>query len=297
MIELSGVTRRYGRRSGTKAVSDISLTIPPGVVWGVVGPNGAGKSTLLSLILGFIRPTQGTVRIAGDRPRDYLRDFGAAWLPERFTLPSSWRAGDALRMLGRLEGIDEAGLRHAVEQLGLDAHLAKRSRELSRGLLQRVGIAQALLAPRDLVVLDEPTEGLDPVWRIRLRDIVRGMRADSRTILIASHDLAELERIADSVIVLEDGRVRDVLEVRSDAEPVEYRVRLAAPFARIHDSFPDATARDGTTYMVRVTGAPELTERLSALIAAGATIAAVEPLPYALEDRVRAALDDGRSDA
>jgi ABC-2 type transport system ATP-binding protein len=293
MIELNSITKRYGRKgAGTDAVRDVTLTIPAGAVWAVVGPNGAGKSTLLSLILGFIRPSAGTVLLAGDRPRDYLRDFGAAYLPERFALPPQWRADAALRMLARLDRIDDAGSARVIELLDLAPHLGKRVGELSRGLLQRLGLAQALLAPRDLVVLDEPTEGLDPLWRVRLRDVVQHLRTANRTVLLASHDLGEVERIADRAIVLESGAVREVLDVRASDDILDYRIRLAAPFADVAAAFPAAVAEHATTFTTRVASAADLSQRLGALLAAGAVIMAVEPLRTPLEDRVRASLDD-----
>src|SRR5690606_20555967 len=122
-------------------------------------------------------------------PREYLREHGAGYLPERFSVPGSWSTGAAIRMLARLDGVGAERRERSISLLGLEAHLEKSAAELSRGLLQRLGLAQALLAERDLVVLDEPTEGLDPVWRLRLRDIVANLSAEGRTVIIASHDL------------------------------------------------------------------------------------------------------------
>jgi ABC-2 type transport system ATP-binding protein len=294
MIRLEGVSKRYGRvRGGTPALDDVTLEVPAGAVWAVVGPNGAGKSTLLAVALGFIRPTAGQVSVGELAPRDYLRDVGAGYLPERFSLPNEWRAGEALRMLARLDGTRAGAVERVVTLLGLTPHLGKRSRELSRGLLQRVGLAQALLARRELVVLDEPTEGLDPLWRIRLRDIVTGLREEGGTVIIASHDLGEVERIADRAVLLERGRVREVLDTQPTAEPSRYRVRLATPFDRVRDVFPAATFEAGEVFIIDVGGPAELSERIGALIGLGALIAAVEPLRQPLEDRVRAALEDG----
>lgn len=291
MIELTEVSRWYGRKgAGTPALADVSLSLQRGTVTAVVGPNGAGKSTLLSLLLGFIRPSAGTIEIAGEPPRDYLREHGAGYLPERFSLPGAWRTGDALRMLARLDGA--AGVAEgALETLGLAPHADRRVRELSRGLLQRLGLAQALLARRDLVVLDEPTEGLDPVWRVRLRDIVSGLGADGRTVIIASHDLGEVERIADRAIVLDGGAVRDVLDVRERAAAASYRIRLAAPFEEVPIAFPGAERAGELEQIVTVASAAELSQRLAALIALGAVIAAVEPIRPDLEARVRDALE------
>src|SRR5690606_7081998 len=147
---------------------------------------------------------------------------------------------------------------------------------------------------RSVVVLDEPTEGLDPVWRVRLRDVISGLRSDDRVIVIASHDLSELERIADHALVLEAGEVRDVLDIHAPATTVEYRLVLAAPFGQIHAAFPDAERVDDLNYHLSVTNAAELSQRLGGLIALGATVAAVEPVRAGLEERVRTALDGER---
>lgn len=294
MIEFEDIAKRYGRgRARTEALRGISLHVPAGSVWGVVGPNGAGKSTLLALALGFIRPTRGSVLVGGLPPRDYLRDHGAGYVAERFQLPSEWRTKDALRMLARLAGGGDGAADRVIGQFGLEAHAGRRMGELSRGLVQRVGLAQALLVKRALVVLDEPTEGLDPIWRIRLRDIVAGLRADGSTVIIASHDLGEIERVADRAVLLERGAVRELIDTRTDASPSAYRITLAAPFDRVSDAFPDAASVDGTSYTVNVSGAAELSERVGALIALGGVITAVEPQRPPLEQRVRDALEDG----
>jgi ABC-type multidrug transport system ATPase subunit len=297
MIELDHVTKRYGRRHGRPAaLHDVTLQVPEGGVWAVVGPNGAGKSTLLALVLGFIHATKGRVLLAGAPPRDYLRDIGAGYLPEQFRVPGEWRTRDALRMFDRLGGGDAPGADAVIAQFGLEPHLDKRTGELSRGLLQRVGLAQALLDRRPLVVLDEPTEGLDPVWRIRLRDILASLREAGTTVLMASHDLGEVERVADRAVLLEDGGVRDVIETRATDPPSTFRIRLAAPFGRIAEAFPDAAAdAGGTSFTVTVASAAELSERVGALIALGAVIAAVEPLRQPLEERVRDALEGDRT--
>jgi ABC-type multidrug transport system ATPase subunit len=292
MIELREVTKRYGRRgAGTEAVRDVTLTVPSGAVWAVVGPNGAGKSTLLSLLLGFIRPSSGAITIAGDLPRDYLHEQGAGYLPERFSLPARWRTVDVIRLFARLERASPDDADRAISLLGLEPHLDRQTNELSRGLLQRLGLAQAILARRALIILDEPTEGLDPVWRVRLRDVISELRANDRTVVIASHDLTEVERIADRAVVLDKGAVRDVLDVRGRATAADYRLRLALPFDNVAGAFPDAMRIDELEYVVVVTGPADLSQRLGGLIALGALIDTVEPVRPGLEERVRGTLD------
>src|SRR5690606_28906544 len=194
MIEFVGAGKRFV--SGPRpwrgpvtidALKDVTLSIPEGGAWGVVGPNGAGKSTLFALLLGFLQPTSGAVRIRGLAPRRYVRRHGAAYLPERFRVPGEWRGRPALVALARLEGLrpDVAARRadEALQRLGLEPFADREVRTLSRGVLQRLGLAQALLGERELLVLDEPTEGLDPLWRIKLRAILEEQRAAGRTIL------------------------------------------------------------------------------------------------------------------
>jgi ABC-2 type transport system ATP-binding protein len=295
MIEIDSLGKTYGtRRQPVHALRDISLSMGPGV-WAVVGPNGAGKSTLLALVLGFLRPSSGAVALDGAPPRRYLRRHGAAYLPERFRLPPEWPVRDALRTLAALEGVTPAAARSradsAIGRLGLDEHAGKKVGELSRGLNQRLGLAQALLADRDLVVLDEPTEGLDPLWRVRFRDLVGDLRAAGRTVLLASHELAEVERLADRAILLEDGRLKEVMDVQGPAGPAtRYRLDIDAPADVLAVAFPDAdpAARPVT---VTVADAAELSHRLGALLAAGGIVRAVVP-EGDLEDRVRRTLED-----
>jgi ABC-2 type transport system ATP-binding protein len=301
VIQFSGVSKRFGApggpaRSRVDALADVSLEIPAGGVWGFIGPNGAGKTTLFALLLGFIHPTAGTVRIRGLEPRRYVRRHGAAYLPERFRLPGEWRVRTALLALARLERFDRAAAARRVdaliERLGLAAHADREVRTLSRGLNQRLGLAQALLAERELVVLDEPTEGLDPLWRVRFRAIVAELRDEGRTVLIASHDLAEVERLASRVVLLEAGRLRSVIEM--DAPPgsagAAYRLELAAPVPELAEVFPDAEPIEGdapAAYRVVAGDAAELSRRLAALLEAGAIVASVQPLLEPLEARVR----------
>lgn len=307
MITFEGVGKAYepaplpGRAKPVTALSGVSLTIPRGATWAVVGPNGAGKTTLFGLLLGFLHPTEGRVRIAGLEPRTYLRRHGAAFLPERLRLPSEWTVSATLRSLAELEGLSarEARARAdaAMERLGLGPHAAKRLGVLSRGLLQRVGLAQALLADRELVVLDEPTEGLDPLWRIRFRALADELRSEGRTVLIASHDLAEVERIAERAVLLESGKVREILEIGGPTGPGQrYRLELASPSEILHEVFPGATAEadgESTAYVITVADAGELSARLAVLLDAGAVLASVAPVIEPLEERVQRVLSGG----
>lgn len=302
MIALQRAGRRFSspRAEPVDALRDVTLEVPAGTLFGVVGPNGAGKTTLFALVLGFLRATSGSVRVGGMEPRRWARVRGSAWLPERFTLPAGWRVGAALLALARLEQLGAADARRAadaaIERLELGPHAHKPVGALSRGLLQRLGLAQALLAPRDLVVLDEPTQGLDALWRIRLRSIMTELRAEGRTILLASHELDEVERLADHAAVLRDGRLQEVVRLRGgDLDGgILYRIELERPVDALATAFPDAERLGGDggrgasfAWRVRVGDTADLTRRLAALIEGGARIAAVRPADLGLEARVR----------
>ncbi|MBI4409070.1 MAG: ABC transporter ATP-binding protein [Gemmatimonadetes bacterium] len=309
MIEIHGLTKRFtapprpGRTARVvEALRDVSLMIPAGAVWAVVGPNAAGKSTLFALLLGFLRPSAGEVRIEGMAPRDYVRARGAGYLPERFQVAGEWRVRATLRALAALDGWPRAEAHRradaVLERFALGEHAERPVRDLSRGLVQRLGLAQALLAPRELIVLDEPTEGLDPLWRIRFRALVEELRREGRTVLMASHDLGEVERLAGEAVLLDAGRVRRVLRLEDAAAgPTQrYRLELAEPSAALLEAFPGAEPaadRGAPAYLVQVSDAGELSRRLAALLAAGAVLVAVHPVHEPLEERVRRALAEG----
>jgi ABC-2 type transport system ATP-binding protein len=300
MITFDRVRKSYGAgRLGERApravhaLRDVAATFERGVVHAVVGPNGAGKTTLLGLVLGFLRPTAGTVLLDEDDPAVFVRRAGAGFLPERFALPQQWTVRGTLAALARLDGTDAA--RHvdqAIQRYELGSVADRELRVLSRGTLQRVGLAQAFLPHRPLIVLDEPTEGLDPVWRIRFRDSVAEARAAGATILLASHDLAEVERLADRALLLEDGRIRDILDTRREADARAYTLRLVEPSDAVPLLFPGALSVEGgaAVYRIDVASAEDLSHRLAALIEAGALVTAVQPEAEPFEERVRRAL-------
>lgn len=300
MVELHDIAKRFvipprpGRNGHTiEALRAVTLSVAAGEAVGVVGPNGAGKSTLFALILGFIKRSSGTITVGALPPRAYMRAQGASYLPERFQLPPAWTVQAALDTLARLDRASDPAQRvdTVVEQLGLAEQLSKPIGALSRGLLQRVGIAQALLARRDLVVLDEPTEGLDPIWRLRLRELIQKLRSEGRTLLIASHDLFEIQWLVDRVVVLERGTIRDAFAAaQPEGGARSFRLELRAPVEDLEQIFPGAQRENGgRAITVSVADTDELNARLAALLAAGGIVELVAPAD-SLEQRVRAAL-------
>ncbi len=220
VVSVENLSKRYGARL---AVDGVSLEVGQHEVMGLLGPNGSGKTTILRILTGYLRPTAGAVSVAGF---DVVRQGRSArqrigYVPEDAPLYPQMRVDEFLEFMGRLRGLDgsklQAALAIARERLGLvdvrDAIIGR----LSRGYRQRVSLAQAVLHGPDLLVLDEPTNGLDPRQIIEFRDLVRGL-AKQCTIIITSHILGEIARVADRVAILLGGRllaVRDLSHTRS----------------------------------------------------------------------------------
>lgn len=299
MIELSAVSKTYRslvRRRTVRALEDLTLSIARGEVFGIAGPNGAGKSTLISLLVGFLHPTSGSVRVGGLVPRAWVERHGVSYLTELVSLPPRWTVDQALRRLATLAGLgaDAAPrIERAIEMLGLEEHRAKQVRQLSKGNLQRLGIAQALLDDSDLVILDEPTHGLDPVYTQRFRDIVAELRRPERTILIASHNLDELERLTDRVAILGRGRLQRIVGGAAEethAGSVVYRL-IVTGIPVMGDEFPGAPVegRRGEYRLEGELGA--LNAAVAGLIASGVVITAFYPEESRLEVEFRRAME------
>lgn len=234
MIRYQAVSKRYGRwpGRGNVALRGLDLRVRPGELVALVGRNGAGKSTVLGLTLGFLRASEGRVRIGGLVPRDYVRRHGAGYLPEGFAPPGQLRADRVLHRLALMDGMDRSEarrrVREALARAGLEGSGRSRVKTLSRGNRQRLGVAQLLLRPRDVLLLDEPWGGLDPGGRSRLREILGELRRErpGAAVVVASHDLDQVARVADRAVVLDEGRAVDRVRLRGadDAGDLERRV-------------------------------------------------------------------------
>ncbi|HVE80433.1 MAG TPA: ABC transporter ATP-binding protein [Gemmatimonadaceae bacterium] len=298
MIALEGVGKTYRSRFGgaVRAVDDVTLRVEAGEVVGLAGPNGAGKSTLLAMLLGFLPPTDGVVTLGGVPPRAYVETHGVGYLSELVAIPPRWRAGEALERYAILAGIPAGHRRARVEtvvaRLDLAPHRAKRIRALSKGTLQRLGLAQALLQDARVLILDEPTHGLDPVWTAHFRELVAELRAPDRALVVASHNLDELERVADRVAIMNDGRVRRVVDLRGPTGFTggRYRLRVVAGADQVAAAFPAAAAVAPGEYEVEVGNAEALNVALAALLARGGRVTSVAPARSSLEEHFRQAI-------
>lgn len=203
----------YGQAAGGRreAVASVSLSVSPGAIHGLLGPNGAGKTTTLKMLLGLVRPSAGRFEILGRPAHEPGARAALGFLPEQPYFPTHLTAAEALTLYGRLGGSSKSAIAEAtgplLEKVGLEGREDTLLSRFSRGMLQRLGLAQALLGDPRVVVLDEPASGLDPVGQRDVRNLMLDLRADGVSVLLSSHQLSEVEAVCDEVSILDRGRV------------------------------------------------------------------------------------------
>jgi ABC-2 type transport system ATP-binding protein len=304
-VTLDGLTKRYGAHL---AVNNVSFEVERGEIMGLLGPNGSGKTTILRILTGYLHPSAGTARVAGF---DIVRDGRTArrrigYVPENAPLYPHMRVNEFLTFMGRLHGLDGEKLRSrlaiALERLTLKDSSDTIIGRLSRGYRQRVSLAQAILHNPDLLVLDEPTNGLDPRQIIEFRQFIRGV-AEQCAVVVTSHILGEIEQIADRVAILLQGRLLAVekLEV-SRVLRVRTRVDMAPRFAAVLRStaglaevIEEAPVDNTIGWSVRVASSGAVDRLVTRLCAAGIGVVEIAEVGSNLE-RTFLALTSGKTE-
>ena len=273
VIEISALEKDYRRfRKGTvRAVDGLDLQVPEGGVFGFLGPNGAGKTTTIRCLLGLVRPTSGEVRMLGKDVRHHLPQVirGVGSIVEAPALFPRFSGKRNLQILARLDGISDAAIDTALERVGLSERADDKVRTYSLGMKQRLGIATALLKDPALLILDEPANGLDPAGIVEVRELLRSLGTEGRTVFVSSHILSEVQQMADQVAILANGKlvtsgpVRDVLASRT-AEGVTVKVRdLSAALAVLEEAgFRVSLAGDSMTVHTHLEDAERISETL-----------------------------------
>lgn len=230
------------RPSSIPALRDITLSVEQGQIFGLLGPNGAGKTTFIKLLLNIALPTSGTGTVLGHPLGSRLIRQHVGYLPENHRYPSFLTAFQTLIHFGRLQGLSGTDLTARAKQLldttGLAEWANTRIRKFSKGMMQRMGLAQALLADPPILFLDEPTDGVDPLGRKEIRDVLIELRSRGKTVFLNSHMLSEVEEVSDRVAILNKGRLLHVGTVRDiTTGGLRYEIRLgAAPSQAIVDA-------------------------------------------------------------
>jgi ABC-2 type transport system ATP-binding protein len=271
--EARALRKEYGSKV---AVRELTLSLRRGEVFGFLGPNGAGKTTSMKMLLGLVRPTAGGGRMLGRRLGDPRGRARVGYLPEHFALHEWLEGRELLRFHGSLLGLPARGLvGHVDERLrrvGLADAAHRRVREYSKGMKQRLGLAQALLGEPELVFLDEPTSGLDPLGRRLVRDVIRELRDRGTSVFLNSHLLSEVEVTCDRVAFVKDGRVVRETPLGADERGLEVEMRLerspAALLAGLARFGRDVREENGRVRL-RVDGEERLPEITRWLVAEG----------------------------
>jgi ABC-2 type transport system ATP-binding protein len=279
--------------SGKVVVRNLTLNVSRGEVFGFLGPNGAGKSTSVKMLLGLIFPTSGEAEILGRPAGDVKTRSKVGFLPEHFRFYDWLTSTELLKLHGRLYGLSQARLRERVPLLldlvGLTPHRDKRLRDFSKGMLQRIGLAQALLNEPDLIFLDEPTSGLDPVGRRLVRDIIKAQRDRGATVLLNSHLLGEVEITCNRVAFIKDGEVVETRQLNGEIEAqttVSIRaVNLTAEVLNGLSQLTPSIHSEGECLTLSLSSSTLLPEIVRYLVAKGVDVYEVSPQRLSLEER------------
>jgi ABC-2 type transport system ATP-binding protein len=275
------------------AVRSLSLTVPRGQIFGFLGPNGAGKSTSIKMLLGLVGPTGGQALVLGAPSGDIATRRKIGFLPEDFRFYSWLSPSELLYLHGRLAGMTPGRIRERIPALldlvGLAPHREKRLRDFSKGMLQRIGLAQALIHEPELIFLDEPTSGLDPMGRRLVRDIIRAQRDRGATVFLNSHLLSEVEVTCDQVAFIQQGQVvagRDLRAMPDGQIRVAARVRnlSQSALAGLTPWAGSSAQLDGERLIMTTASTDCLPHILRHLIASGADVFEFTPERISLED-------------
>ncbi len=296
----SGLRKRYGRQV---AVHDVSLEVGRGQVVGLLGPNGAGKTSVIKMLLGLVHPDAGEVLLLGRPASEPAARTRVGYLPELFRYQPWLTPVEVLALHVRLSGLDVPvqDRRACLGLVGLADRADDRLGGFSKGMQQRLGLAVALVARPELVVLDEPTSALDPLGRADVRDLVLELRSRGVAVLLNSHLIGEVERVCDRVVILDRGRVAASGTLAALLGQRELRLQLSgvSPQAAARLAATGPTEREGDWFTVALTAQDERTavpDLVRDLAALGVRVHAVEPGRISLEERLLGILRDGAAD-
>jgi ABC-2 type transport system ATP-binding protein len=281
-IETNGLTKVYSSSFGKKKVQalvDLHLAVPPGTIFGLLGPNGAGKTTLVKLLLGITFPTFGNALVLGEPTDNYKIKKRVGYLPENHKYPPYLTGGEVMNFFGKLSGLDGKYLDKKIDGLLDLMKLLKwkktKVKNYSKGMMQRLGLAQAMINDPELIFLDEPTDGVDPIGRKEIRDILIDLKKQSKTIFLNSHLLSEVELITDRVGILNKGKlIREGTVQELTEKKEEYYLRVEGDHKQVPENFENviATKLDNGRYSLKVANTADLNKLIDKLRADGILI-------------------------
>jgi len=289
--DLRKVYKKPFEKGGIAALDGVSLEVGRGTIFGLLGPNGAGKTTLVKVLLGLVRGHTGEARLFGLEPSDPNSRRRVGYLPEAHRLPGHLTGRQLLRLFGRLSGSapKDVDLRVGalLERVGMEKAADRKVKEYSKGMQQRIGLAQALVHSPDLVFLDEPTDGVDPVGRAQIRELVLELKRSGVTLFLNSHLLLEVELMCDRVVIMDKGRILregTIADLTPSTGVVRFEIGAARDdLERVLAGVGRALRVEGSSFQLTIQK-EELDVAIDRLRAAGVSIRAVEPRRINLEE-------------
>jgi ABC-2 type transport system ATP-binding protein len=288
-IEISGLRKAYGRKV---ALHDLNLSVQPGEVFGFLGPNGAGKTTTVKVLLGLVRPTSGNARIFGLPTTDPEARRMVGYLPENFRFQEWLTGAELLELHADLADVPKADRARRIPEVlrlvGLEDRASERIRGYSKGMVQRIGLAQAIIHNPRLVLLDEPTSALDPIGRREVRDLIRSLSARGMTVFLNSHLLSEVEMVCDRVAIIDHGQI--VRSGRMDelvGGPPELSItldRVDSDALSLLSRFGSVLSHDHTSVRLGVSDTSVAAVITDVLPRAGYRLFSLTPVQRSLED-------------
>ena len=281
-IQTNGLTKVYSsafKKKQVQALVDLHLGVPAGTIFGLLGPNGAGKTTLVKLLLGITFPTFGDATVLGEPTSNYKVKKRVGYLPENHKYPPYLTGGEVMNFFGKLSGLNGKYLEKKIDELLDMMKLLKwkktKVKNYSKGMMQRLGLAQAMINDPELIFLDEPTDGVDPIGRKEIRDILIDLKKQSKTIFLNSHLLSEVELITDRVGILNKGKlIREGTVQELTEKKEEYFLRIEGDSKPFPGNIENVTATklDDGRYSLNVASTEDLNKMIDKLRANGIMI-------------------------
>jgi len=302
ILEIHSLTKHFRHNWTLRrsiVVDQLDLAVRQGEIFGLIGPNGAGKTTTFKLVLGLLRVTSGSVLFRGE-PLSTAARAAIGFLPEQPYFYDYLTVQETLRMYGQLYGLRGDPLDRRVSEVVDQVRLGHKRREplrsLSKGMLQRVGIAQAILNTPQLLILDEPMSGLDPTGRHAMRELIRTLRTAGATVIFSSHVLPDAEALCDRVGILTNGRIREVVDLRADSggRPYQLTVNGISPetLAALERLAGCAPTLNGIGWQVRLGGSSAVGPALDLVRGAAGSVESLVPVHPSLEERFLSYVSD-----
>lgn len=289
VIDIKETRKRY--RGGVEALRGVSLAVPRGQIFGLLGPNGAGKSTLVKILLSIVRATQCDGEMLGAPVGHKATLARVGYLPEHARFPEYLKGGEVIRYVAGLGGVTKANAikrsQELLEVVGMQDWAGRKMGSYSKGMKQRIGLAQALVNDPEIVFLDEPTDGVDPKGRMEMRAVLKRMKDEGRTVFVNSHLLGELEMICDSVAIMDQGEIirqGTIAELTEKTRRYEIRVQAALDYELLEKLKQHGVENEGEVLAIYEQDAEKVQPVIDILRGQGVTITSMSEERQSLEE-------------